>query len=511
MRQSYDIVIVGSGIGGLCTLLYLTETDFFRKDNLSICLIAKDSLETTNTDWAQGGIAAVHALGDNFEKHIQETIIAGAFVNNKAIVEKVVKAAPELIKDLIKWGTRFDKNNQNEFDLAKEGGHSEARIWHNADQTGHAIESALVTKLKDLKNIDVFEYCSLLQAMKLNEDIFELQVYHIKHKNCVNINCRQLVLATGGLGMLYAKTTNQQVATGNGIHIAKGLGASIENLSFIQFHPTGLFQEGNISFLISEALRGAGAILRNESGVAFMGKYDSRLELAPRDIVSRAITQEIEHQNLQFVYLDATNIDSTILKTHFPTIKAACYERLGIDIEKKWIPVVPVQHYSCGGVKVDEYGETSVAKLFAIGELASTGLHGANRLASNSLLEAIAFAKFATKKLIENKIASPKLLTEELKADNKYSKALAIPITRNIEKTEIQFLVSKYAGIVKTNDGLNQAMSKLLAIQNNATIDTSFNYNHFEAASMLEVAILLIQDALHQKSNRGVYYNANLV
>lgn len=501
MKESYDIVIVGSGIGGLCTLLYLTETKFFKEGNLSICLIAKDSLATTNTNWAQGGIAAVHAIGDNFEKHINETLVAGAFANNKNIVEKVIKAAPSLINDLINWGTEFDKNEKDEFDLAKEGGHSEARIWHYEDQTGHAIQSALMSKLKSFINVDVIEYASLLQAEKTSSQGFDLQVFLVKDKNFINLQCAQLVLATGGVGMLYEKSTNQQVATGNGIQIARSLGASIENLSFIQFHPTGLFQEGNISFLISEALRGAGAILRNEKGEAFMFKYDDRLELAPRDIVSRAITKEIESQQLKYVYLDATHINASTLSKHFPTIKAECFQRLGIHIEKDMIPVVPVQHYSCGGVQVDEFGETSIANLFAIGELASTGLHGANRLASNSLLEAIAFAKFAANKIIESK-----------RTTNAHSipQTLAIPTTKKIDKAKIQNLVSKYAGIVKTNKGLNEAMHELLIIQSNAVDDAQFNYDHFEAASMLEVAILLIQDALNQTTNKGVFYNANL-
>jgi L-aspartate oxidase len=510
MIPSYDIVIVGTGIGGLCTALYLTETELFKKGKLSICLLTKDSLAATNTSWAQGGIAAVHAMEDNFEKHIQETLIAGAFANHTAIVEKVVRSAPSLINDLIKWGTPFDKNENNQFDLAKEGGHSEARIYHYKDQTGFAIQSTLLEAVKQFTNIEVIAYKSLIQAVKPNEHLFCLQLYDTQNKTFSNMCCKQLVLATGGLGMLFKKTTNQHVSSGNGILIAKALGANIENIAYIQFHPTGLFQEGNIAFLISEALRGAGAVLRNESGAAFMAKYDARLDLAPRDIVSRAILQEIESQTLKHVYLDATHIDKVVLNTHFPSIKAACMELLGIDIEKTMIPVVPVQHYSCGGVVVDEYGETSVAHLFAIGELAATGLHGANRLASNSLLEAIAFAKFATDKLIANQLESASNKNEQdYNKDNSYK--LSIPTTKNIDRTEIQFLVSKYAGIVKTNDGLEEAMKGLLAIKNKASLDAAFDYEHFEAASMLDVALLIIQDAQQQQTNKGVFYNASLV
>lgn len=501
MKNIYDIVIVGSGIGGLSTLLYLTESEIYKRGDLSICLIAKDSLATTNTNWAQGGIAAVHALGDNYEKHIQETLIAGANTNNNFIVEKVIKAAPDLINDLMRWGTEFDKKMNGTADLAKEGGHSEARIWHQADQTGQAIQSALMAKLSGLHNIHIFEYCSVIQATKRNEGQFEIQVYNTKLKAFSHLYGSKLVLATGGLGMLYAKTTNQSIATGDGLYIANKMGAAIENLSYIQFHPTGLFQEGNISFLISEALRGAGAILRNEFGEAFMGKYDKRLDLAPRDIVSRAITQEIENQQLEFVYLDATNIEATILSTHFPTIKEACLHRLKINIEKDWIPVVPVQHYSCGGVQVDEYGETCIPNLFAIGEIASTGLHGANRLASNSLLEAIAFAKFSSLKLVEKRTSKKSLLNDQL----------TVPTTMHIERAVLQNIMSKNAGIVKTNTGIKDAMDQLLLIKNSRIVDSSFNYKHFETQCMLEVAILLIKDAQNQKENKGVFYNSNLV
>jgi L-aspartate oxidase len=501
MNQQYDIVIVGTGIGGLCTLLYLTETPVFKKGALSICLITKDKINTTNTDWAQGGIAAVHAIDDSFDQHIKDTLIAGAFTNDKYIVEKVVKAAPAAMDDLIKWGTIFDKNEVNEFNLAKEGGHSHARIWHQEDQTGHSIQYALIQKLKAFKNIEVFENYTLLDARIPNDTCFNLQLYNNLNNNVNSINCKKLVLATGGLGMLYTKTTNQKVATGDGIYIANKLGAAIENLSYVQFHPTGLNQEGNITFLITEALRGAGAILRNKSGEAFMAKYDQRLELAPRDIVSRAIITEIDTQKSNNVFLDATVIHSTVLNTHFPKIKSSCKELLNIDIEKDWIPVVPVQHYSCGGIKVNEYGASTVNNLFAIGEVASTGLHGANRLASNSLLEAITFAKFATEKLIED-LAQIKFTQQH---------PPHIPDTFKIDKKQIQNIISEYAGIIKTSTGLDEAMRQLLEIKQHKIKNSTFNLDDFEAGIMLEVAILLIQDAQNQNTNKGVFYNKDFV
>ena len=500
MKQSYDIVIVGSGIGGLSTLLYLSETPIYKAGQLSICLLVKGTLDQTNTNWAQGGIAAVKALGDNFEKHINDTLNAGAFSNDKKIIEKVIHSAPKLIDDLINWGVQFDKKNNGEFDLAKEGGHSDARIWHKEDQTGKDIQSALINKIKDLDHVDLFENTTLVNAEKTENNSFSIQLFDNK-KNLINtVSCSKLVLATGGIGGLYEKSTNQEIATGDGIHIANKLGATIENLSFIQFHPTGLYQKGGISFLISEALRGSGAQLRNEKVETFMYKYDERLDLAPRDIVSRAISNEIDQQKLPYVYLDATKIDAKIIDKHFPNIKKECFDRLEINIQNDLIPVVPVQHYSCGGVKVDEYGETGVSGLFAIGEVAATGLHGANRLASNSLLEAIAFAKF-----------SIPTLTNNLK--NKLFSAIDIEMNSllKVDKSEIQKIISSSAEIVKSNEGLTLAMKKLLEIKSKAIECAEFSLPNYEANCLLETAILLIQDALSQKENKGVYFNVDLI
>jgi len=494
----HDIVIVGSGIGGLSTFLYLTESSTFKDGNLSVCIIAKSSLSTTNTDWAQGGIAAVNALGDDFGKHIDDTMVAGAHINDREIVRKVVEAAPALLQDLIRWGTGFDKNDANEYDLAKEGGHSEARIWHVEDQTGHAIQSALVQRLSDAENATVLENTLLVDAIKDANGLFHLQLFDLSNNCFTEITTSKLVLATGGTGMLYSKTTNQQVATGDGIFIAHKLGAAIENISYVQFHPTGLFHEGNISFLVTEALRGAGAVLRNQQGKAFMHQYDERQDLAPRDIVSRAIITEMGKQGDAFVLLDATQLSSKTIDQHFPAIKSQCKALLNIDITKEMIPVVPVQHYSCGGVKVDAYGETTVASVFAIGEVASTGLHGANRLASNSLLEAIAFAKFAADKLLQ------------LSAMQQ-----AVPVTFNmkcfeIDRNQVQTLMSQHAGIIKHTNGLKVALAELKNIKSNASA-VAFNPYDYTSGVLLEVGIMLIKDALNQQQNRGVFYNEDLV
>jgi L-aspartate oxidase len=500
MKKTYDIVVVGSGIGGLSTILYLAETSLFKQGNLSICLISKGSLSETNTNWAQGGIAAVNAIGDNFDKHIQDTLNAGAYTNNKYIVEKVVKAGPQLLTDLISWGTHFDKNTTGGYDLAKEGGHSDARIWHKEDQTGKAIQDALILSLSRLSNVTILEHTCVVNTNKYADDSFGLKLYGSYNQSFVHIFCSKLVLATGGLGMLYQKSTNQPLATGDGIYLASKLGATIENLSLIQFHPTGLYENGQISFLISEALRGAGAILRNEQGNAFMYKYDERLDLAPRDIVSRAIVKEIGLQQNPFVYLDATQISTEILETHFPAIKQECLNRIGLNIKQAFIPIIPVQHYSCGGIKVDEFGETSISGLFAIGETASTGLHGANRLASNSLLEAVAFAKFSIPKL-----------TETIDSNTIQELDIELPILNDINKSDVQEIMSKYAGIVKSNQGLNDAYEQLSKIKNSAIKTSNFSIEHFEANCILYAALLLIHDAQLQSSNKGVFYNSDLV
>ncbi len=507
MSKHFDIIIVGSGVAGLSTLLYLTATEQYKKGTLSIALIAKGELDQTNTDWAQGGIAAVNAVQDNFEKHIQDTMVAGGHVNNINIVKKVINAAPALMQDLIKWGIRLDKKIDGSFDLVKEGGHSEARIWHYQDTTGHALQETLVKETKLVEKLVIKTNNIVLNVVKDDNDLFHLLSFDKIAKITENLSCSQLVLATGGVGSLFEKTTNQSIATGDGIYFAQKLGAKIKNLSFIQFHPTGLYSDGSISFLISEAIRGAGAILVNNKKEPFMELYDPRGSLAPRDVVSRAILSEMQKTNSKHVYLDATQIDPVYLKTHFPNIIKNCFEIVGLDLFRDLIPVIPTQHYACGGIEVNEFGETNIPGLFAIGECAETGLHGANRLASNSLLEAIAFAKFAVPLLLDNinrLNSSIYLYTHQL------------PALKIIDRSEVQRIISETAGVTRTNEGLINGLHLLRQIQKNApTMETRSDDENFianwENNVILAIGMLLLEDAASKDKNIGVHYNLDLV
>lgn len=507
MSKHYDIIIVGSGVAGLSTLLYLTANEQYKNGALSIALIAKGALDQTNTDWAQGGIAAVKSLQDNFEKHIEDTMIAGGHVNDFNIVKKVINAAPALMQDLINWGIHLDKKIDGSFDLVKEGGHSEARIWHYQDTTGHALQETLIKKTKLVEKLVIKTNNSILKVEKDENDVFHLLNFDKIAKTTESLSCSQLVLATGGVGCLFEKTTNQSIATGDGIYFAHQLGAKIKNLSFIQFHPTGLYSDSPISFLISEALRGAGAILVNKKLEAFMQQYDPRGSLAPRDIVSRAIISEMNKLNSEFVYLDATKIDPAYLTTHFPNILKHCKDKFDIDLFKDLIPVVPTQHYSCGGIEVDEFGETSIDGLFAIGECANTGLHGANRLASNSLLEAIAFAKFATTRL---------LVKSNINKVPIFKKTMDLTKIKYLDRSMIQYIISKYAGVTRSNDGLKSGIEALCQIRANALsveMNSKEEYSllSWENEIILELGILLLEDAYSQPNNIGVHYNLDLI
>jgi L-aspartate oxidase len=511
---SYDVVIVGTGVAGLATAIYLAETAALNNQTISILLVSKAAASDTNTSWAQGGIAAVASDEDSFEAHILDTLDAGAGKNNLHIVRKVIEAAPDAMQDLIRWGIDLDKKVDGTYDLVKEGGHQFSRIWHKADSTGNSLQATLMRRVSQFKSIVCIENTAIVQIEKDAQGKFHIQAVHnhtsdqtypnLTVENCIHIQCAQLVLSTGGLGMVYAKTTNQSIATGDGIVFASQLGATMKDLSFIQFHPTGLYESNQSgTYLITEALRGEGAILRNKEGVDFMPQYDARASLAPRDIVSRAIMSEIKKSKTEYVYLDATGLSAATIQKHFPNIQSACQQKLGIDICKQWIPVVPVEHYACGGIQVDEFGGVvGVDALYAIGEVASTGLHGANRLASNSLIEGIVFAKWAAVKMI-----------------NALSHGTALPISayhfkpilvKQIDRALVQNCLSNYAGIEKTTADLMKGLNELSQAYQKANVLKQWSLKDWENDLLCQVGILIFKDALAQTENKGVYFNLDL-
>ena len=503
----YDTVVIGSGVAGLSFLHYYNKECARVSKHHSVALFCKAALENTNTNWAQGGIAAVapqpNINHDSTESHIQDTLIAGAHVNNKEVVKKVIEQGPQLMQDLISMGMPFDTNEAHQIDLAKEGGHAAHRVWHVKDYTGKALQQTLLDSIEHSEGVSLFEYCLVVFIDKNATGQFVVRVYDINNNQFENYTATHVVLATGGLGQLYAQTTNAPVATADGIYLANLLGAQIENLSFIQFHPTGLHANGEDTFLISEALRGAGAILRNHAGVNFMPHYHPAGSLAPRDIVSRAIITEMEIEKVPHQFLDATLIDKSIIESHFPSIYNTVKKALGIDLTKTYIPIVPTQHYSCGGIKVDAFGETTVHNLYAVGECASTGLHGANRLASNSLLEGLAFAKFAAQQIVQRN----ETMTETI---------MHTPVTAHhppilaIDTAAIKEVVSKYAGVKKSSKGLQTGLSMIQEMIHNAAPVTSFSVKDFEANCTSNVALLLFEDAAAQQKNVGVFYNESI-
>ncbi|NWF90763.1 MAG: L-aspartate oxidase, partial [Ignavibacteriaceae bacterium] len=404
-----DVLVIGSGIAGLFAAIKIA-------DFADVILVTKKNRAESNTNYAQGGIASVIDPADSFEKHVNDTLIAGAGLCNKRAVEIMVNEGPDRIKELIELGTKFTEKN-GKLDLVQEGGHSMPRIVHSKDLTGKEIESTLISIVNSIKNIIVIENTSAIDLIT-EHNIPSLRNSPVEGRNCwgayvltknekevITINSKITLLATGGLGQVYQHTTNPSIATGDGFAMAFRAGARIGNMEFVQFHPTSFYSpnrnlSGKTSFLISEAVRGFGGILRRTNGEEFMEKYDVRKELAPRDIVARAIDSEIKKSGEEFVYLDITHKNKEEIIQHFPNIYHTCLES-GIDITRQYIPVVPAAHYACGGVVVNEFSQTSINGLFACGEVTMTGVHGANRLASNSLLEAVVYANRASIKIRE--------------------------------------------------------------------------------------------------------------
>jgi L-aspartate oxidase len=515
-----DFLVIGSGIAGLS---YAMKVAAHHPDK-KILVITKTRADETNTKYAQGGIAGVTDLeNDSFDKHIQDTLIAGDGLCNPHTVEIVVREGPERIQEMIGWGTRFDKDAGGEFKLGREGGHSEFRILHHKDVTGKEIERALLETVGKYSNITIIKHWFVLDLItqhhlgflvtKSTPDIECYGVYALDQQTnkIVKILSRITLLATGGNGQAYRTTTNPKIATGDGVAMVYRAKGRIENMEFIQFHPTALFEAGvSPSFLITEAVRGDGGILRNNRDQAFMENYDPRKDLAPRDIVARAIDSEMKKAGTEHVFLDCRHMDQEKFVEHFPNIYQKC-KSIGIDVAQQMIPVAPAAHYSCGGIKVDEWGRTSVGNLYACGECSSTGLHGSNRLASNSLLEALVFAHRCYLDTVQKGGSIGfKESIPDWNAEGTMEPGEMILITQSLK--ELQLLMSDYVGIVRTNMRLQRAMKRLDLLHEEIESlyeTTAVSPQLCEVRNLITVGYLIVKEASFRKESRGLHYNTD--
>ncbi|MGI6074249.1 MAG: L-aspartate oxidase [Fermentimonas sp.] len=513
MIYKYDFLVIGSGIAGMSYALKVAKYG-------TVAIVAKNQLEEANTFYAQGGIASVTNPWDNFEKHIADTLDAGAGLCNEAVVEKVVREAPRQIKELISWGVDFDKDDKGNFDLHREGGHSEFRILHHKDNTGAEIQLSLINAIRSHKNIDVYDNHFAIEVLTQHH-LGEVVTRHTKNIECygayiLNQETNEIdtflskvtMMATGGIGSVYQTTTNPDVATGDGIAMVSRAKGEVKGMEFIQFHPTALYHPGaRPSFLITEAMRGFGGILKTNDGKEFMHKYDERGSLAPRDIVARAIDSEMKERGDDHVYLDVTFKDSEEIKKHFPTIYEKCLS-YGIDITKEMIPVAPAAHYLCGGISVGIDGTTSINRLYANGECACTGLHGANRLASNSLIEAVVFADAAAKHSVP--LIGKYTFQDDIpawNAEGTTSPEEMVLITQSYK--EVGQIMSSYVGIVRSDLRLNRAMDRLDILfreTENLFQRSVVSRDICELRNIIKVGYLIIKQAMARKESRGLHY-----
>ncbi len=514
MKKQFDFLVIGSGLAGLSFALKVA-------DKGKVAILSKTSISLTNTSFAQGGIAAVTYEPDNFESHVKDTLIAGAGLCNEEVVRMVVKEGPTQIKELINWGTEFDREKNGKFDLAKEGGHTEYRILHHKDNTGAEIQRALSEQVRKHPNIEIFEnffaidiitqhhFGQLVKRRHTDIECYGAYALDITTGKIYTFASKVTLMATGGTGNLYLTTTNPAIATGDGIAMVVRAKGTVENLEFVQFHPTALYNPNERpNFLITEAMRGFGAILRTIDGKAFMDEYDERGCLAPRDIVARAIDNEMKVRGDDYVYLDCTHLDATRLIEHFPNIYEKC-KSLGIDITKDMIPVVPAAHFMCGGIKVDINGCSSINRLYAAGETASTGLHGANRLASNSLIEAIVFANNAARhaiSAIKNYTAKENIPDWDTRGVNHPEEMVLI--TQNYK--EMQQIFSVYVSIVRSNLRLKRALDRLETIFHETEElyrKSTLSVKLCELRNLINVGYLIIKMAAKREESRGLHYN----
>jgi L-aspartate oxidase len=511
MKQ-FDFLVLGSGIAGLTFALKAAARG-------RVAIITKKNRADSNTNWAQGGIAAVTSREDSIEMHVADTLDAGAGLCREGIVRTIISEGPALIQELIELGTKFTEREipnapgQHELDLTKEGGHSKRRVLHAKDATGAEIERALLDAISRSPNIEVFENhfaIDLITTQKLG---------YVGENRCLGVYVLNkpggkvetfaapvTLLATGGCGKVYLYTTNPDIATGDGVAMAYRAGAAVANMEFIQFHPTCLFHPHARAFLITEAVRGEGGFLLGRDHRRFMPHYDERAELAPRDIVARAIDSEMKRTGADNVWLDISHKPAPFITSHFPTIHDRLLQ-LGIDMTKGPIPVVPAAHYQCGGVVTNVDGETEIAGLYAVGEVACTGLHGANRLASNSLLEALVCAHRAATKLLAQSPARIDRKIPDWQSGNAHDADELVVISHNWD--EIRRLMWDYVGIVRTVKRLQRAQKRLANLQEEILQyywDFTVTSDVLELRNIATVAELIVQSALARKESRGLHY-----
>jgi L-aspartate oxidase len=516
MQHQTDFLVIGSGIAGLTYAIKAAQHG-------KVMLITKANEDETNTKYAQGGIAAVTYAPDSFEKHIQDTLICGDGLCNEKIVRMVVEESATRIEELVKWGADFDKTSSGSYDLAREGGHSENRVLHHKDSTGLEIERKLLLQVHSHPNISIRTHYFAIDIItqhhlgklvkRSTSDISCYGAYLLNSESgeVETVLAKTTLMATGGCGQVYRTTTNPPIATGDGVALVYRAMGKVDNMEFIQFHPTAFYQPGqNPSFLISEAVRGFGAVLRTQDMREFMPAYDERGSLAPRDIVARAIDSELKKSGEDFVLLDCRTLDKEKFFDHFPNIYNKCLSS-GIDITKECIPVVPAAHYMCGGISVDENGCTSVKNLYATGECSSTGLHGGNRLASNSLLEALVFShrsylhSLAVMSKTDWRNDIPDWNNEGMRTP-----AELVLITQS--RKELQEIMSSYVGIYRSDMRLKRALNRLRLLYE----ETEDLYNHWhlsvklcELRNMINVGYLIVKGAIARTENKGLHYNTD--
>lgn len=517
MVRKFDFLIIGSGVAGMSYALKVA-----RAEKGKIAILCKTTIEEANTAKAQGGIASVtNLLVDNFDKHIADTMVAGDYISDPEAVEQVVRNAPSQIRELLEWGVNFDRNGQGDFDLHKEGGHSEFRILHHADDTGAEIQRGLIAAVRQHPDIEVLDHHFAVEIITQHhlgvrvtrrtpdKVCYGAYVLNPETQKIDTYLAKVTVMATGGTGAVYKTTTNPDIATGDGIAMVYRAKGMVKDMEFVQFHPTALYnpKETHPAYLITEAMRGYGGILRLPDGEEFMQKYDERLSLAPRDIVARAIDKEMKIHGLDHVCLDVTHKDPEETKHHFPNIYQKCLS-IGIDITKEYIPVVPCAHYMCGGIKVNLNAESTIHRLYAIGECSCTGLHGGNRLASNSLIEAVVYADAAARHSLE--VIDDYDFNEnvpEWNDEGTLTNEEKVLIAQ--DANEVEQIMSTYVGIVRSDLRLHRAWERLDLLYE----ETEHLFKRVKATkdicelrNMINVGYLITRQALERKESRGLHF-----